>query len=481
MKFQNALFLPLFFLVAGLSAQSAPVLKPDSSAVKSNKTVAQIKNTDEELILDDNDKSILPVVKKSTVPAATAADTVKKQTGTPASAAAGAGAGAVHAIPSPAQNPVKDVKDVKDTVKKVTDEELILDGGEEDLLAKIRTIKPKTAVPEKARPDSGTIAPDLQNRTTAAGITDSAMQPRQSSVTETSGGATDAPSALSAPAVIQDARSINFARNLKEYRSPKLAMLMSLILPGSGQVYAKSNLWAMAFGVIEVALVSTGFTLSAKAKNLKKEARTYADQHYSAPGFQQYTNDLRQFLNTNSATFKNPDSVYREIFDNLSSDSVFLVNAGQKNDAYYDDIGREALPYVRGWNDVRPVFSSSDAFQSSITPADPEFENIPQAEFSFRFRLKSDTSIQRYGVSAYQSHYREMVNDSRQWAKYSNRTFLSLLVNHVASSILAGITAKRHNDELLGNESFWQHITIEQRFVNTGSETVPSYALQVGF
>jgi hypothetical protein len=139
------------------------------------------------------------------------------------------------------------------------------------------------------------------------------------------------------------------------------------------------------------------------------------------------------------------------------------------------------LPFVRGWNDVRPVFSGNDAFESSITPTDQKFENIPQEGFSYRFRLKSDTTIQRYGVSDLQSHYIGMLTDSRQWSSYSRTTFQSLLINHLISSIMAGIAAKRHNDELLGKESFWQHINIEQRYVFTGSETAPGYALQVRF
>jgi hypothetical protein len=58
---------------------------------------------------------------------------------------------------------------------------------------------------------------------------------------------------------------------------------------------------------------------------------------------------------------------------------------------------------------------------------------------------------------------------------------MALLVNHVASAVMAGILAKRHNDELLGKESFWQHIDMKQLSVNTGSGTSPGYALQVRF
>ena len=94
-------------------------------------------------------------------------------------------------------------------------------------------------------------------------------------------------------ATIESVHSINFARNLKEYRSPKLAMLMSLILPGAGQVYAKSNLWAAAFGVIEVGLISTGVALSAKSKTVSNNAHAFANQHYDTNAYKQYTSILK--------------------------------------------------------------------------------------------------------------------------------------------------------------------------------------------
>jgi hypothetical protein len=74
-----------------------------------------------------------------------------------------------------------------------------------------------------------------------------------------------------------------------------------------------------------------------------------------------------------------------------------------------------------------------------------------------------------------------MLDESRKWANYSRNTFLSLLLNHLASAIMAGIAAKRHNDELLGRESFWHHIEVEPCYVNTGSGTSPGYAVQVEF
>ena len=100
---------------------------------------------------------------------------------------------------------------------------------------------------------------------------------------------------------------------------------------------------------------------------------------------------------------------------------------------------------------------------------------------SYLLQLKSDSTSLLYGQSAHQQVYNGMIQSSLQWANYSRNAYLSLIVNHLLSAFMAGILAKRHNDELLGQESFWRHIGVNVSYVNTGSQIVPAYALQVQF
>ena len=481
MKPIQLILLTAIFLTAGPSAQNVPA---DSSAVAVKKAAPPlIKNTDGDLILDDNDNSILPVVsKKAGTPAAppaakVAADTVLKTPATnkvdtmPVKTAVPAGT-AQFSTPRLGKN----------TTKKVTDEELILEGGEEDLLGKEKNLMTKAKAPAggatPAAPlDSANVAAGKQNQGTlrlpgAVGSADSAAP----SAPEASAPIAVVPSPA---ATIEDAHSINFARNLKEYRSPKLAMLMSLILPGSGQVYAKSNLWAAAFGVVEVALISTGAALSAKATRIKNQAHAFADQHYDTTKFRQYTTDLKRYLLTipNVNPPKNADSLFKLIFVS-GEDTTFFSDARKRNDNYYKYInGGTSTPSIRGWDDVEPTFSPTEGFLGDTS----RFGFFSLSDTSYLLYLKPNRSNRMYGISANQAHYNGILNDSKHWADFSLNTFLSLVINHLASSVMAGIAAKRHNDELLGKESFWQHIDIEPQYVNTGSGTAPGYALQVAF
>jgi hypothetical protein len=446
------------FFTALVSAQKVTV---DSSASTDK---GKASSSDGDLILDGNDISILPAENKKTVipasaPAAKTA-AVPSPTVTPA-----AGQTAPQATGSQVQSPAQ----------KVTDEELILEGGAEDLLSKEKALRLKTALPVKEVrplfPDSS--AASGQTQTTPSipspGVfADSAVH----SAVPTTGNPSPAAS-------VEDARSINFARNLKEYRSPKLAMLMSLILPGSGQVYAKSNIQAAVFGVIEVAVASTGFALSSKATTIKKQARDFADHHYDAARFMSYLDNLKQFLPTITPTTGKADSIYNKVIFVTGEDTTFFLDANARNDDFYGYLDRGgSSPFIRGWDDVKPPFIASGF---DIQGSDGAVFSICGGDTAYRVFLNSDSSHTMYGMSANQEHYSGMLRDSRRWAGYSRNTFLTLLINHVASCIMAGIAAKRHNDELLGREGLWQRIDLEQRYVFTGTETAPGYSLQVEF
>ena len=480
MKF-HIIILSLLLLTGSLYAQTALPVKPDSSATTAKKTAAPAKNIDEDLILDDNDKSILPIENKKpaaqaqAVPAAHAA-AVAADTGLKKSAAASIDTSAAKtAAAGQAAKPQTQVL-VKDTAKKVTDEELILEGGEENLLNKEKTVQFKPTLQGQtvtAGNDTAAAAAGKQNQggvslPTPAGFADSATKSSQAS------GA-NAGTPLPA-ATIESVHSINFARNLKEYRSPKLAMLMSLILPGAGQVYAKSNLWAAAFGVIEVGLISTGVALSAKSKTVSNNAHAFANQHYDTSALKQYSKNLYQYLRSIGDSTSYSSSIF---FD--GEDTSFLSEARNKSTLYYNDINSRTLPFIRGWDDVQPNFTNN-GFQ--IQGSDTSRFGIvtgPNGDTSYLLFLKPDSANRMYGISENQVHYNSMLDESRKWANYSRNTFLSLLINHLASAIMAGIAAKRHNDELLGRESFWHHIEVEPCYVNTGSGTSPGYAVQVEF
>jgi hypothetical protein len=542
----HQLFLFVLLIGAAGSLKSTFAAAPDSLSAKANRpaAVAPAANaaTDEELILDENEKTPAPSVKKSlpaeSKPSSTnppvapptqpivksAAETGQKKeaaaanpassdttpvkikklsTDTPATAAkpvadssvkksgptsaAPADTGKIFdkkIIAAPASSKTAAAKD---SLKKAADDELILDGGEEDLLGQVKSAHPKTAPasPVAARPgDSGAqkTGGNGANGPTAAtpgADTGSHGRPNPTAVTETAPLSTPA-----TPATIEQIHSINFARNLKEYRSPKLAMLLSLFIPGAGQVYTKQNIWAAGFVAVEAGIIGTGVAMSAKANRIKRDAYSYADKHYDVKKFQTYSDSLRKYLSHSLGGSKTGDSIFYALFnDTLSGGKItFMQDAAEKNGQYYSDISGNSSRFIQGWDDVGPSIRADSGFQTIDTSQfAPVKLTVNNQEAYYGFYTKSNPGSLVFGVSANQEHYSSMISDYRQWSNYSRNAFISLLVNHLASAIMAGIQAKAHNDALLGKESFWQRIDLKEQYVNTGSSNTLGYALQVEF
>lgn len=341
-----------------------------------------------------------------------------------------------------------------------SEEELILDGGEEDLLEAARPKVVETIPDDTIKTDSsGILSKESSASETIIGSEDKNVIPMRSGRPGPSMPVVDK-EPEPANARIENPQSINFARNLNEYRSPKLAMLLSLLVPGTGQAYARHSFKAGVFGATEVAIIGLGTAMGIVGKNAKKDARKFADQHYSADKFQSYYDELSRGVHLD--TVKN-------IFLGLSA-VEFANDARVKNESFYATIKDGDNPFIHGWKDVEPVFSQADA----------DTKYVRYNEYLF-YRKGSDSLSAQYGFSEYQKQFSDKISSSNSYYRVSKNVLTLLLVNHIISAIDAGITAKAHNDRLLKKESVWQNINIEQQYVTTGTGTATGYALQVRF
>jgi len=500
----------LFWASGALQAQTVNNAGTHDSTVNAAKAPAA--QVEDNLNLDDSETVLAPVKKTSAL--APVADTVKNLPSSGPGTALPAAPATVHVAPahntSAASAPTADtVKNpsspgaglpvvpasavspqvgkttatVIDSSNKAGDENLILEGGEEDLLDQAK-IAQKKAAEAKISASASDSAHGAQNPATLPSGT--ASQAKGPSTIPTPGSLTipntqAAPAAeLPVPATIEQVHSLNFARNLKEYRSPKLAMLMSLILPGSGELYAQSDIWAAGFVVAEAALIATGASLASTATKKKQAAYSYANKHYSDSAMIHYLDSLHAYLHA-----KGEDTLFYQAIFTDTSDQTFLQQAGTKSSTYYSLInGGQTTPFIRGWDDVTPANFTSQGFQFNSTDSTKYVVYSSAAgnpDSSYLLKLVSDSTSLLFGQSAHQQVYNGMIQNSLQWSNYSRNVFLTLIVNHIVSAITAGILAKKHNDELLGQQSFWQHIGVDVSYINTGSQTVPAYALQVKF
>jgi hypothetical protein len=432
------------------------------------------------------------VVPATVVPAAVVPATVVPAAVVPATATPAAATPIPAAAPptvAPTGTPVTSGMPVgaKDSTLKSADEDLILEGGEDELLdqAKVARKKAAEAKANALLPDSahGRQQQSADHLSPADQSKAASTIPTPSSLTVPTAVAPVAD--LPVPVAIEKTHSINFAKNLKEYCSPKLAMLMSLILPGSGEVYAQSNIWAAGFVVAEAAIMVGGASLASTATKKTTSAHTYANKYYNDSNEVHYIDSLRAYL---KKTNGGEDSLFSTIFD--SSDLSLYQSSlkpGAKGTSYYTLLmnSDQSSPFIRGWQDATPSNFTSNGWQ--LNPTDTGKYTIAGhttnsiTDSAYLLQLKSDSTSLLYGQSKEQQVYSGMMQSAIKFSNYSRDVFLTLIINHLASAIAAGILAKQHNDELLGQETFWQHVGVNISYVNTGTQSVPDYAFEVKF
>jgi hypothetical protein len=276
------------------------------------------------------------------------------------------------------------------------------------------------------------------------------------------------------PAIIEKASSINFARNLKEYRSPRTALFLSLLLPGAGQAYAKRYVKTAIFGAIEIAAIASAVGYSRKGRTARTSAWKFADSHYSSQKMMHYYETLEYFLKNNTSL----DSTrYTDVLRSVIYDTAaFTQSAAESGNDYYQ--GLKDLTYVQGWDDCEPRMDSTGYIVSS-----PDYRssyavaNEDQGDTTYmvyRLDVNGDTlngpdHLPALGFSENVNTYSKMVSKADNYYRISNYFIYGLVVNHIVSAIDALITAKAYNDKLLEKQSMWQRLNLDHQLAWTNA------------
>jgi hypothetical protein len=224
-------------------------------------------------------------------------------------------------------------------------------------------------------------------------------------------------------------------------KSPWLAALLSLAVPGAGEVYAGSYIKGAAFFAAELTMWGFAYSYDKEGDELTEEYKAYADQHWSATRYADWTlahlGSLNPYLTTSADEYR--DLIYPE--DAPPCDPPFsCVDWKELNDMeraiadgvlngythtlpyygeqqYFELIGKYEQ-FSRGWDD------SGDR--------NPELENnVPIRSTSNRF----------YEYAQMRAH----ANDQYDVAS----TFVSLaVVNHILSALDAYWSVTRLNKSL---------------------------------
>ncbi|MBI4530027.1 MAG: hypothetical protein HY709_00760 [Candidatus Latescibacteria bacterium] len=189
-------------------------------------------------------------------------------------------------------------------------------------------------------------------------------------------------------------------------KSPKLAFLMSLVLPGTGELYAGAAKRGIGFLAVEGGswLAYTGFRSSGKDK--EKDFRAFAEQHWFLDEYQAWRGSGRTYGDTtHTLPFKDEE-------DRRQNQGQIGRGEGIDTQQYYELIGKYDQ-FVFGWKD-----------KSSSNPAD-----------------SAQTVLSKSRVA-----YEDMRNESNKQLKRASFVLGIVLFNHVVSAIDAAKFAQVHGN-----------------------------------
>lgn len=256
------------------------------------------------------------------------------------------------------------------------------------------------------------------------------------------------------------------------YKSPRKALFMSLVVPGSGQMYVGGSNFTYVRGGIYLALEAGlwggwyYYSVNKYDKQVDKYKK-YAQSHYSIG---QYEKRMRGLYNADAVNyeseFRRRYLGTRETFcegiygtatthrcydrDKLYSNDAEYVNDFVKNpkslkeemkkvkfdspSEVYQLIADDA--YILGWDDIG---DEDVAVATSLALEDPNSATEPLA------KTESD----------HQKQYRSMRGKANDYADMQAWFFGGLILNHIISAVDAAITANSHNKALYEEELSW--------------------------
>ncbi len=296
------------------------------------------------------------------------------------------------------------------------------------------------------------------------------------------------------PAIVEKPRSINVAKNLEEYRSPRAAMFLSLLVPGLGQAYARNYWKSAAFGVVEAALIGTAIGFSLEGKKYEEQALDHAKKHYSPEKFYSFYENFRIYLQSQDkySELSSIDSVIKADYYWDNAETFVITDTGNgtirprtgnfdvKNnppEGFEDVVDAEG--YVQGWADAEPHMPGEDGWTLESSADDSKWLVNPNNLLVYK--EGQDTSQYSFGHSDLLEQYRDIKDDARRQYQVRNIMIYSLLANHVISAVDALITARAHNNRLLGKQSFLDRVNLDYDIAMTDTDVTSYYWVRVRF
>ena len=252
------------------------------------------------------------------------------------------------------------------------------------------------------------------------------------------------------------------------YKNPRKALFMSLVVPGSGQLYVGGSTFTNVRGgvylALEAALWGGWYYFSVhKYNNQVDKYKDFARKHYSIGRYEQAMRDLYNADAVNyEAEFRNRylgsrESFCEALYGDAKSRGCFDRTKLYQNDvSYLNDFVRK--PVELGKEEKNVHFKDADEVYSFI--ADNAYvlgwDDVRDATLVTNLGLEDPNSkTELLGKSDNRSEYRSLRSKANDYADMQAWFFGGLILNHIVSAVDAALTANSHNKALYQEDLSW--------------------------
>lgn len=219
-------------------------------------------------------------------------------------------------------------------------------------------------------------------------------------------------------------------------KSPTRAFLQSFLIPGWGQLYAKSSIWKPIMFVGLEAAGWAGYTsFHGKGNDAEVVYRAYADEHWDSTRYVEglYHTFYRRYQSPSviedgkgawldTTTYITLDTVGNDVVEvkrSLSHHAWFKEDGSRvESDEYYENIGKYNQ-FNSGWDDFPEVGS----------------ENFPDHP--------DDTLLEQ--ISANRRKYLQLRDDANSEFNKANTMLVATVANHLLAGFWAALDARAYN------------------------------------
>jgi len=262
------------------------------------------------------------------------------------------------------------------------------------------------------------------------------------------------------------ARTTNSSKiDKKKFRSPKKAMLLSLLVPGLGQTYAKKYWKTALWGSMEYFLIISAIKHARLGSHQVERARDFADDHYNPEKFFTFYRNFMEFI---------PDSpmvdftlIFGATLDNYVADFTGITEKPHttKIRPDFDKLIQENT-FVQGWDDCEPVNNPNGYIHDSSTYLFTYASYNKDTTWMLNRYNKGDTILIERGIFGYslnQQEYNRILRLSSHYYSVTRYFIFGIVANHIVSAVDAFISAMSYNNMLLNKKSVWQHIDLDHQ------------------